>query len=247
MFPSAPWMGLSMMSVCESEFFDGAPDAVAGGLMQRRVAHDAALADLALAHFKLRLDQYNHLPLRLEQGNDGRQDQRDRDEADIADDQVDALADRVVRQLARVDALVQDDARIGAERPRHLARPDIHRMDPRRAGLQKRVGEPSGRGADVETDLAGDVDRKCCESAGQFHSAAAHVRRPREHFDRAILRHGVARLARLLPVDEDLAGHDQRLRLLARFGEPALDQKTVQAHLHGGGWRSWRCRTRRRS
>ena len=28
--------------------------------MQRGIAHDAALADLALAHFKLRLDQYNH-------------------------------------------------------------------------------------------------------------------------------------------------------------------------------------------
>ncbi len=36
--------------------------AIAGGLVQRRVAHDAAFAHLALAHFKLRLDQYDHLP-----------------------------------------------------------------------------------------------------------------------------------------------------------------------------------------
>src|SRR4051794_7156868 len=59
----------------EPEFFDGRSNAVACGPMQRRVAHNATLSDLALANFELRLDQYNHLPLRLEQRNDGRQNQ----------------------------------------------------------------------------------------------------------------------------------------------------------------------------
>ena len=39
--------------------------ALASGLVERRVAHDAALAHLALADFKLRFDQYNHLPAGL--------------------------------------------------------------------------------------------------------------------------------------------------------------------------------------
>src|SRR4051794_40893197 len=59
----------------ESEFFDGHSNAVACGPMQRRVAHNAALSDLALTDFELRLDQYNHLPLRLEQRDDRRQNQ----------------------------------------------------------------------------------------------------------------------------------------------------------------------------
>src|SRR6185369_5791003 len=43
----------------------------------------------------------------------------------------------------------------------------------------------------------------------------------------------LARLGRLLPVDEHLARHDERLRLLARIGKPALDQEAVQPGLHG--------------
>src|SRR4051794_7623662 len=55
----------------ESEFLDGAPDTVAGGLVQRGIAHDTALPDLPFAYLKLRLDQDNHLPLRPKQRNDG--------------------------------------------------------------------------------------------------------------------------------------------------------------------------------
>src|ERR1035437_1749223 len=43
----------------ESEFAHGPRDSLASGLVEFRLAHDAALAHLALAGFKLRLDQYN--------------------------------------------------------------------------------------------------------------------------------------------------------------------------------------------
>ncbi len=46
----------------ESEFAHGPRHPLASGLVDCRVAHDAALAHLAPAGFKLRLDQYNHLP-----------------------------------------------------------------------------------------------------------------------------------------------------------------------------------------
>src|SRR6185436_20555778 len=52
---------------CETELLDGQPHAVAGGLAHGRIAHDSALAHLPPARFKLRLDQYNHLPFRTEQ------------------------------------------------------------------------------------------------------------------------------------------------------------------------------------
>ena len=58
-------MGLSIMSVSNPRFAHGAVHPLAGGLVQLGLAHDAALAHLALADFKLRFDQYNHLPVRL--------------------------------------------------------------------------------------------------------------------------------------------------------------------------------------
>src|ERR1035441_9040575 len=46
----------------EPDFAHGPFHFLASRPVQFRLAHDAALADLALAHFKLRFDQYNHLP-----------------------------------------------------------------------------------------------------------------------------------------------------------------------------------------
>src|ERR1700744_1589167 len=45
----------------ESKFLHGALHAVTGGLVQRGVADDAALAHLSFADLELRFDQYNHL------------------------------------------------------------------------------------------------------------------------------------------------------------------------------------------
>src|ERR1700675_1195165 len=49
----------------ESGFAHGAFDFFASRPVQLGSANDAALAYLALAHFKLRLDQYTHLPAGL--------------------------------------------------------------------------------------------------------------------------------------------------------------------------------------
>ena len=49
----------------EPDFAHGPFDSFASRPVQFRLANDAALADLALAHFKLRFDQYNHLPAGL--------------------------------------------------------------------------------------------------------------------------------------------------------------------------------------
>src|ERR1035438_5577558 len=46
----------------EPDFPHGPFDFFASRPVQRRIANDAALAYLALAHFKLRFDQYNCLP-----------------------------------------------------------------------------------------------------------------------------------------------------------------------------------------
>ena len=64
MFPSAPAMGLSMIAVSNPNSRT-ARSTFSQAAVQLGIANDAALAYLALADFKLRFDQYNHLPGRL--------------------------------------------------------------------------------------------------------------------------------------------------------------------------------------
>ena len=85
------------------------------------------------------------------------------------------------------------------------------------------VEEPISRQTLPATSMA-----KCAQRAGQFEAAAAHVGRPREHFDGGIGVDGLAGLGRLLAVEQHLAGHDEGLGLLARFGEAAVHQQAVE-------------------
>src|SRR4051812_9538737 len=124
----------------ESEFLYGVSHPVAGSPVQRGIADNTASSHLASAYFELRLDQYNHLPFGLEQGNRRRQNQGDGNEADVAHQKVDELTDVVERQLAGVHILVQDHPRVRAQRPCQLPCPDVDRVHPRGPGLQQRVG-----------------------------------------------------------------------------------------------------------
>ena len=111
---------------------------VAGGLVQRGIAHDAALADLALAHFELRFDQYNHLPAGLEQ--------RRRCAGRISVTEMKLTSQTTRSTGSPMSSNVSsralmpscsDHARIGAQLPIELARADIDGMHARRAGLQQ--------------------------------------------------------------------------------------------------------------
>ena len=143
-------------------------------------------------------------------------------------------------EVARVHLLLDDHARIVAQFPIELAGADIDGVDARRAALQQAIGEAAGGGADVEADLARDIDREMIERGFQLESAAADVARLREQFDLARRVDVRAGLVGLLPVDQHLAGQDQRLRFLARFGEAALDHEQIQPEA------SWRRRQARR-
>ena len=86
--------------------------------MECGISYDTALAHLALPHLKLGLDQYNHLAGRLEQLAGRGQNQRDGNEADVADQQIDGLADLFEFESARINALVHHDTCIRAQWPR---------------------------------------------------------------------------------------------------------------------------------
>src|SRR5437762_13369298 len=61
--------------------------------VQRRIGDDAALADLPRLQLELRLDEHQQIAAVLEQRNECRQDQRERDERQVADDKIEIAAD----------------------------------------------------------------------------------------------------------------------------------------------------------
>src|SRR6516162_1577316 len=148
-------------------------------------------------------------------------------------------------QFARVEALMHHNARIGAQRPGELAASNIHRVNAGRTGLQQAVREAARRRTNVKADLARDVDRKAAKGGSELEAAAADVWRPRPHLDLSIVGDALSGLGRLLPVEDHFTRHNERLRFLARFGQAAVHQQAVEAHLHDLRWTmrsasSWR-------
>ena len=117
--------------------------------VHRRVADDA-LAHFGAAGLELRLDQRDDVGARPQQRRDDGQDLPQRDERHVDGDDIDGTRQIGERQVARVEVLDDDDARIVAQRPVDLAVADVERHDARRAALQQDVGEAAGRRADVE-------------------------------------------------------------------------------------------------
>src|SRR5579872_3825312 len=205
-------------------------DAVADRLVHRRVAHDPALPDLARAGLELRLDQ------RHERRALGRQRQRRRqyrlqtDKARIADDQVDRLCDLGAAQIAGVDALMHNDARVLAQFPGKLPAADIDRMHAGGAMRQQHVGEAAGRGADIERGAARRVEAEMIECKGELQPAARYPRMVAAgERERRVLIERSAALVDAPACGADQAGENQGLRLGPAFGEPLLDQQLVGA------------------
>ena len=88
----------------------------------------------------------------------GRQRELDRDERDVAGDEL--RRERQLGQRACVHSLEHDDAVVAADLVVQLAVADVERDHARRAALQEDVREPAGRRTDVEAVEAGDVEAR---------------------------------------------------------------------------------------
>ena len=91
------------------------------------------------------------------------------------DDDVDGARQVGQRQMARVEVLDHDDARIVAQRPVELPVADVERDDARGAALQQHVGEAAGGGADVERLAA--RRRRCRTCRARARASARRGRR----------------------------------------------------------------------
>ena len=136
-----------------------------------------------------------------------------------------------------------------AQRPGELPVADVDRGDVPRAVLQQRVGEPPGRGTDVERVQSGRIDGERGQRAGQLLTAAADERRERlDRHLRARPDAGAGLRHRRL-VDAHAAGQDQTAGLGAGQAggrgddgvEPARLRRTLTRHDHAAsrtrqGW-----------
>src|ERR1035438_3576631 len=82
----------------EAEIRRGPFDPLARRLVDFGPVHNTTLAHLPAASFKLRFDQYNYLPSGAEQRRDSRQNQGDRNEADVAGGQIRSEERRVGKE-----------------------------------------------------------------------------------------------------------------------------------------------------
>ncbi len=109
-----------------------------------------------------------------------------------------------------------------------LAVADVERDHVRCAALEEDVGEAARRGTDVEAAPARDLDAERVERVRELLAAPGDEARWPLDGELGRLVDLLARLA--------MAGHqareDERLRLCAAFGEPALDQQDVEPLLH---------------
>ena len=79
------------------------------------------------------------------------------------------------RQVARVDALAADDARVGGELRVELAVADVDGEDLDRAAFEQHLGEAAGRGADVERHEALRRIAEAVERGDHLEAAARDV------------------------------------------------------------------------
>ena len=108
-------------------------------------------------------------------------------------------------------------------------RPTSSAVDVRRPALQEAIGEAARRGADVEADEPGHVDRERLERRRQLVSAARHVRRPLVDLERGVRGDRRPGLGDEAPIDTHAPGHDERLGATTRLHEPALAEQLIES------------------
>ncbi len=197
---------------------DTVAHALDGGLTGVGIADDAAFTDVDATCFKLWLhkDDRGSLPTlrrcaercKYSGKNESRGDERDVHRKEgwggLAWDKEFALSEE-----SSVGSLAEGDASVVAKLMGDLAISCIDSKDGGGAGLEHAVGEASGRGADVDTSEAAEVDGPVREGAFKLESATTDVFqiRSQKADDRIGLDKGTCFINTLL-VNEDATSED---------------------------------------
>jgi len=132
------------------------------------------------------------------------------------------------REVAGVDALEHHHPRVPAQAFVELAAAHVHRVDAGGPALEQGLREPSRGRPHVHGHAPARVHAERVQRALELERAPAHVLRTGKDVHHRFRAHGAAGLGGGLAVHAHAAGHDQRLGLLARRGQPALDEPDVK-------------------
>src|SRR3989441_10286219 len=143
--------------------------------MQRRVAHDTALAHQFTPDLELRLDEGDHVGPGRKDPEDGRQDLLQGDEGHVDHGERRVLGENTGVERAGVGLLHDDHARIPPEAGIELPGANVHGVDAGGPALQQTVGESAGGGPDVDADPAHHGNVEVVERVDQLLAAAADV------------------------------------------------------------------------
>ena len=209
-------------------------------LVSFRVADDAALTNIASAHFELRLDQDHGLRKRRSGGEDGADQEGGGDERNVHDEEsgvgyAGLFNERAGREETRVGAFKQADAGVVAELHRDLSEAGIDGGYVGRSSLQQAIGESSGGGSHIEARSAGYIDVPVIERAGEFQASAADEGQVfAEDADGRGFGNRGSRLVDFLFVSEYPAGEDHGACALAAGNEASFDQKEIDTCFAAG-------------
>jgi hypothetical protein len=198
--------------------------------MQRRVADDAAFADLFFFQLELRLDETDDVAVRLQHFEDRSEDEGQGDKRNVDDDEVDGLGKVRRGEVADVETLPRGDTLVAAELPRELVRPDVIGVDLRGTALKDAVGEAAGGGPGIEDDLSGDVDGKFIEGFLNFETAATDELRATFYLDSGLIIDPEPGLEdSLVSLDAHFPGDNEAFGHLAGVTEPAAKHHLIES------------------
>jgi hypothetical protein len=107
---------------------------------------------------------------------------------------------------------------------------DIHRIDAPGAAREQDVGEPAGRGADIERDRSRRIDGEALERVSQLEAAARYPGMiETANFKRLTLDDGSVRCVETARTAEDEAAANERLSPRAARSKATRDQDNVKA------------------
>ena len=213
----------------ESRFFCVSQIMLQHLFMHSRIPDNALLPYFFFSGLELGLYQTGYLTAVLQDACHRRQDQLQRDEADIDRSKVQFVRNLLMGQVAGVGAFQTHDPRILPKLPRQLAIANVHSVDLIRAVLQHTIGKSAGGGPDITADATFQVNRKLRHGLFQLQAAPAHIsERIPPDFDPRIIGNRCTGLVHPLAVDKDQSAHNRSLRLLTALLKSLLRQEHIQ-------------------
>src|SRR5271156_4907720 len=180
-------------------------------LMQRHIAHNPALANIAPLQLKLRLNQNQKFRSCPRHGNQRRQYLRNRNKRNIRSNKINRLRNRVSLQVAHI-AFERPPARILQQFPTKLCRIHIQRKNFQRPMRQQTIRKPARRTPCIQTNATSRRNPKIRERSLQLQSTAARITlRIPGNRDRHILSNQRSRLTSPLPIHDHVASQQHSL------------------------------------